>query len=223
MIEAVRTPRARRPARRRPRGGVHLPAPVLGLRDVGRIEIGGAADIVVVDDNLRIERVLVGGRNVSLPEPAAPGPGTSSSPRSTSSPRRSFGSSTTSSSTPVSRRRRAERGSSIVRIVARIVGQRGSYGVYAFGLMPWWTAFRDSISSPSTTEPFSTCGARPRSASRNPGGRLTSSATSRRRAARRLHDCAHQRARVRAGRRRRGGAAPRRRLGALPSRRRRRT
>jgi N-acetylglucosamine-6-phosphate deacetylase len=39
-----------------------VPATVLGLRDVGRIEIGGAADIVVVDDNLRIERVLVGGQ-----------------------------------------------------------------------------------------------------------------------------------------------------------------
>ena len=38
-----------------------VPASVLGLRDVSRIEIGGAADIVVVDDNLRIERVLVGG------------------------------------------------------------------------------------------------------------------------------------------------------------------
>ncbi|MGH3081947.1 MAG: N-acetylglucosamine-6-phosphate deacetylase [Gaiellaceae bacterium] len=39
-----------------------VPATVLGLRDVGRIEIGGAADIVVVDANLRIERVLVGGQ-----------------------------------------------------------------------------------------------------------------------------------------------------------------
>jgi N-acetylglucosamine-6-phosphate deacetylase len=39
-----------------------VPASVLGLHDVGRIEIGGRADIVVVDDNLRIERVLVGGQ-----------------------------------------------------------------------------------------------------------------------------------------------------------------
>jgi N-acetylglucosamine-6-phosphate deacetylase len=35
---------------------------VLGLPDVGRLEPGASADIVVVDDNLRIERVLVGGQ-----------------------------------------------------------------------------------------------------------------------------------------------------------------
>ena len=103
-----------------------VPATVLGLRDVGRIEIGGAADIVVVDDNLRIERVLVGGRNVSLPEPeAAPDPARSSSRRSTSSPRRSFGSSTTSSSTRVSRRRRGARFVDGAHRRPRIVGQRG--------------------------------------------------------------------------------------------------
>ena len=64
MIEAVETStrsasRSPTPSRRRPPCRA-----VLGLRDVGRIEIGGAADIVVVDDNLRIERVLVGGERV---------------------------------------------------------------------------------------------------------------------------------------------------------------
>jgi N-acetylglucosamine-6-phosphate deacetylase len=34
---------------------------VLGLRQVGRIAPGLPADIVVLDDNLEIERVLVGG------------------------------------------------------------------------------------------------------------------------------------------------------------------
>jgi N-acetylglucosamine-6-phosphate deacetylase len=39
-----------------------VPAGVLGLPDVGRLEPGAPADVVVVDDNLRIERVLVGGQ-----------------------------------------------------------------------------------------------------------------------------------------------------------------
>jgi N-acetylglucosamine-6-phosphate deacetylase len=37
------------------------PAGVLGLGDVGRLGIGRRADVVVVDDNLEIERVLVAG------------------------------------------------------------------------------------------------------------------------------------------------------------------
>jgi N-acetylglucosamine-6-phosphate deacetylase len=40
-----------------------VPTSVLGLDDVGRIEIGAPADIVIVDDNLRIERVLVEGQD----------------------------------------------------------------------------------------------------------------------------------------------------------------
>ena len=107
------------------------------------------------------------------------------------------------------------RGSSIVRIVGPGSSDNAATTACAFGLMPRWTAFQDSISSPSTTRPFSTCGARPRSASRNPGGRRRRQLPRELAApARRLHDCAHQRARVRAGCRRRGGAAPRRRLGA---------
>jgi N-acetylglucosamine-6-phosphate deacetylase len=39
-----------------------VPARVLGLADVGRLAPTLPADIVVVDDNLRIERVLVGGQ-----------------------------------------------------------------------------------------------------------------------------------------------------------------
>jgi N-acetylglucosamine-6-phosphate deacetylase len=38
-----------------------VPARVLGLPDVGRLAAGAPADVVVVDDNLQIERVLVGG------------------------------------------------------------------------------------------------------------------------------------------------------------------
>jgi N-acetylglucosamine-6-phosphate deacetylase len=39
-----------------------VPASVLGLPDVGRLTPGAAADVVVFDDNLSIERVLVGGQ-----------------------------------------------------------------------------------------------------------------------------------------------------------------
>jgi len=38
-----------------------VPARVLGLPTIGRIEAGSPADIVVLDDNLEIERVFVGG------------------------------------------------------------------------------------------------------------------------------------------------------------------
>jgi N-acetylglucosamine-6-phosphate deacetylase len=39
-----------------------VPAGVLGLPDVGRLAPGAVADVVVVDDNLQIERVVVGGQ-----------------------------------------------------------------------------------------------------------------------------------------------------------------
>jgi N-acetylglucosamine-6-phosphate deacetylase len=39
-----------------------VPARVLGLEDVARLEIGAPADIVVLDDNLEIARVLVAGQ-----------------------------------------------------------------------------------------------------------------------------------------------------------------
>ena len=38
-----------------------VPARVLGLDDVGRLAVGMPADVAVLDDNLEIERVLVGG------------------------------------------------------------------------------------------------------------------------------------------------------------------
>jgi N-acetylglucosamine-6-phosphate deacetylase len=38
-----------------------VPAQVLGRTDVGRISVGGRADVVVLDDNLEVETVLVGG------------------------------------------------------------------------------------------------------------------------------------------------------------------
>jgi N-acetylglucosamine-6-phosphate deacetylase len=38
-----------------------VPARVVGARDVGVLEPGAPADVVVLDDNLRIDRVLVGG------------------------------------------------------------------------------------------------------------------------------------------------------------------
>ena len=38
-----------------------MPAGVLGLGDLGRLGIGRRADVVVLDDNLEIERVLVAG------------------------------------------------------------------------------------------------------------------------------------------------------------------
>jgi N-acetylglucosamine-6-phosphate deacetylase len=41
--------------------GSTVPARVLGLRDSGRISAGARADLVVLDDNLEIDRVLVGG------------------------------------------------------------------------------------------------------------------------------------------------------------------
>jgi N-acetylglucosamine-6-phosphate deacetylase len=38
-----------------------VPASVIGETKVGRLEVGGAADVVVVNDNLEVEKVLVGG------------------------------------------------------------------------------------------------------------------------------------------------------------------
>ena len=63
MIEAdAEPPRARasrspRRSRRRP----SVPARVLGLPTVGRLDVGFPADLVVLDDNLEIDRVCVGG------------------------------------------------------------------------------------------------------------------------------------------------------------------
>jgi N-acetylglucosamine-6-phosphate deacetylase len=38
-----------------------VPARVLGLTEAGRLDVGVPADIVVLDDNLEIEGVFVGG------------------------------------------------------------------------------------------------------------------------------------------------------------------
>ena len=38
-----------------------VPARVLGLADAGRLDVGLPADVVVLDDNLEIEGVFVGG------------------------------------------------------------------------------------------------------------------------------------------------------------------
>jgi N-acetylglucosamine-6-phosphate deacetylase len=39
-----------------------VPAAVIGETSVGRIDAGLPADVVVLDDNLEIEKVFVGGR-----------------------------------------------------------------------------------------------------------------------------------------------------------------
>ena len=41
-----------------------VPARIAGLTEVGRLEPGAAADVVVLDDRLEIERVLVAGEDV---------------------------------------------------------------------------------------------------------------------------------------------------------------
>jgi N-acetylglucosamine-6-phosphate deacetylase len=62
MIEAVRNLHALGvPLEKALEAASTVPASVLGLREVGRLSPGTPADVVVVDDNLRIERVLVGG------------------------------------------------------------------------------------------------------------------------------------------------------------------
>ena len=38
-----------------------VPARAAGRRDVGTLRVGGAADIVVLDDNLEVRSVFVGG------------------------------------------------------------------------------------------------------------------------------------------------------------------
>jgi N-acetylglucosamine-6-phosphate deacetylase len=63
MIEAVRNLHALGvPLEAALGAAAAVPARVLGLSDVGRLEPGAAADVVVIDENLQIERVLVGGQ-----------------------------------------------------------------------------------------------------------------------------------------------------------------
>src|SRR5258707_14397441 len=62
MIEAVRNLVALGvPLERAAEAASLVPAGVLGRTELGRIAPGSRADIVVLDDNLEIERVLVGG------------------------------------------------------------------------------------------------------------------------------------------------------------------
>jgi N-acetylglucosamine-6-phosphate deacetylase len=63
MIEAVRNLHALgAPLEYALAAASSVPARVLGSRTLGRIEPGAPADIVVLDDGLRVERVLVGGQ-----------------------------------------------------------------------------------------------------------------------------------------------------------------
>ena len=88
-------------------------------------------------------------RPVSLPEAAAvpEAPAPTSSRRSASSPRRSRALLEHERGLRPSRGRRArDRGATIVRMVGHGSSDNAaSYGVYAFGLLPRWTALRDSI------------------------------------------------------------------------------
>jgi N-acetylglucosamine-6-phosphate deacetylase len=62
MLEAVRNLHALgAPLELALEAGSAVPARVLGLSDVGRLAVGLPADIVVLDDNLEIESVFVGG------------------------------------------------------------------------------------------------------------------------------------------------------------------
>jgi len=62
MIEAVRTLHALGvPLERALEAAGAVPAGVLDSTTAGRIARGAPADVVVLDDDLRVERVLVGG------------------------------------------------------------------------------------------------------------------------------------------------------------------
>jgi N-acetylglucosamine-6-phosphate deacetylase len=64
MIDAVRNVHSLGvPLERALDAATAVPARVLGLAGTGRIEVGAAADIVVLDDTLRIERVLIRGES----------------------------------------------------------------------------------------------------------------------------------------------------------------
>ena len=62
MIEAVRNLHALGvPLEEAVAAATSTPARVLGEPELGRIDVGLPADIVVLDDGIEIERVLVGG------------------------------------------------------------------------------------------------------------------------------------------------------------------
>jgi N-acetylglucosamine-6-phosphate deacetylase len=62
MIEAVRNLHALGvPLEDAVGAATAVPARVLGLAELGRLDVGLPADVVVLDDNVEIERVLVAG------------------------------------------------------------------------------------------------------------------------------------------------------------------
>ena len=62
MIEAVRNLHALGvPLADAVGAATSVPARVLGLPELGRLDVGLPADVVVLDDNVEIERVLVAG------------------------------------------------------------------------------------------------------------------------------------------------------------------
>jgi len=62
MIEAVRNlVETGVPVERALEAASSVPAGVLGVDDAGRLQVGGRADVVVLDDGLEIRRVIVGG------------------------------------------------------------------------------------------------------------------------------------------------------------------
>jgi N-acetylglucosamine-6-phosphate deacetylase len=64
MIEALRNLRGLGiPFSQAVAAATTVPARVLGAPDLGRLDVGLPADLVVLDDNLEIERVCVGGED----------------------------------------------------------------------------------------------------------------------------------------------------------------
>ena len=195
---------ARRPARGRGRRRDGRARRVLGLADVGRLDVGMPADVVVLDDNLEIERVLVGGeaRVVCLrPAPSSPRGSSeaSSSPRSASSPARSKACSSTRDEFARVAAACATAAPTLVRMVGHGSSDNAaSYGVYAFGLLPGWTALRDSISLTvyygAKVDLRGSTRHRPLAVR---GARRTSSSTSRAPAGRGVHGRDHERPRSR--------------------------
>ena len=62
MIEAVRNLHALGvPLAQAIEAASTVPARVVGISTIGRLDAGWPADVVVLDDNLRIDRVFVGG------------------------------------------------------------------------------------------------------------------------------------------------------------------
>src|SRR4029079_1955142 len=161
MIEAVRNLHALGvPLEAALGAATTVPARVIGA-DVGRIEVGGPADVVVLSEELEVERVLVGGeargaayaRIVDRMSPvldAAPLawlPGAQYLAEIREQ--------------PAALRRLLEHRAEFTRVaeaatkhgsgIVRMVGHgssdnAASFGVYAFGLLPGLTAARDSIS-----------------------------------------------------------------------------